>query len=374
MRILYVCTYYHRAMVFRDAMNYLEKRGAEIVAFNAVAKGAKVDDKYKAIMDDKVVHRECFNKYDRFFFFTKQRKIKNSIEKNVDVKSFDLIHSHTLFNGGWAVYKLYKKYGVPYVVSVRNTDLNVFMKIPVFKRIAKTVVENASGVLFLSKAYKEKFLNICFNGESRAAVEKKCDVIPNGLEPFWLENVSEPKKAVHDKLQLLCVGKIDKNKNLKTTIEVLKRLNEKGEAAHLTVIGQVLDEEVKALLDSSENVSVVSYLKKEQLIDYYRDSDVFIMPSFSETFGRVYAEAMTQAMPVIYTRGQGFDGMFEDGEVGFSVKADDVGEITAAVEKTVGDFANISANCVKNCGVFNWLDISERLEKLYSDSIKGVSK
>ena len=369
MKILYVCTYYHRAMVFRDSMNYLEKRGHSIIAFNAVAKDAKIDDKYKSIMDDKVVHRECFNKYDRFFFRLKQKKIQNAIESDINLKDFDLIHSHTLFNGGWATYQIHRKYGNPYVVSVRNTDLNVFLKIPVFKRIARTIVDNASGVLFLSEAYKEKFLDLCYPGESRTSVLSKCDVIPNGLEPFWLENTAEPKQSIHTPLELLCVGKIDKNKNIGTTLRVLDKLNTEGVKTHLTVIGQVLDNDVKSLLDNSMNTTTVSYLTKEELIEYYRSSDIFIMPSFSETFGRVYAEAMTQGMPVIYTRGQGFDGTFSEGTVGYSVKADDDDEIVSVVKKIMSNYSAISNNCVKNCNIFNWDDISERLERLYLKSV-----
>jgi len=43
------------------------------------------------------------------------------------------------------------------------------------------------------------------------------------------------------------------------------------------------------------------------------------MPSITETFGLVYAEALSQGLPVLYTRGQGFDRQFEEGEVGYAV-------------------------------------------------------
>ena len=370
MRILYVCTYYHRAMVFRDSMNYLEARGNSVLAFNAVAVGAKVDEKYTRIMDDKVVHKECFGKLDRFFFRRKQKKIREAIEKNVKLTDFDLIHSHTLFNGGWATYQLHKRYGIPYVVSVRNTDLNVFMKIPVFKSIARKILDNASGVLFLSEAYKEKLLSTCYRRSGREAVIGKCDVIPNGLEPYWLDHVSSGKESVHDPLELLCVGKVDKNKNMETTLKVVDQLNAAGLHTHLTVIGQVLDEAVKTMLDNGQNVSVIPYLTKEELIGYYRAADVFVMPSFKETFGRVYAEAMTQGVPVIYTRGQGFDGTFEDGAVGYSVKADDVDEIISSIRKIIENYGAISANCIDQCRIFNWHDISERLERLYERAIE----
>ena len=356
-------------MVFRDSMNYLENRGHEVIAFNAVPKGAKVDDKYSSIMDDKVIHRECFSKIDRFFFHLKQKKIEKSIESNVDIKKFDLIHTHMLFNGGWATYQLHRKYGIQYVVSVRNTDLNVFLRIPLFRKTARIILDHASGVLFLSKAYKEKLLRLCYREEEWASIEKKCDVIPNGLEPYWLHNIYHRKDEVHTPLQLLCVGKIDRNKNIETTLKVVEQLNNDGEETHLTVIGQVVDDSVKSLLDHGKHVTVIPYLTKEELIDYYRSCDIFVMPSFKETFGRVYAEAMTQGVPVIYTRGQGFDGSFDEGTVGYSVKADDVDEIVEAVKKIEQQYKDISENCIDYCTIFNWYDISERLENLYIKSI-----
>ncbi len=369
MKILYLCTYYHRAMVFRDSMDYLEARGHQVKAFNAVVEGAKIDDKYKAIMDEKVVHSECFRPLDRYFFFRKQHKIMQSLEKNITVTDFDLIHSHTLLNGGWSAYRLHRKYGIPFVVSVRNTDMNVFLKIPFFKMLDSRIIRAASGVLFFSEAYRKQFLRECCREKDREMVLTKSDVIQNGLEPFWLENIGQARQSVHQPLELLCVGKIDRNKNIETTVKVVDRLNKKGTASHLTVIGQVLDEKVKNLLDNSENVSAISYLKKEELIQYYREADIFIMPSFKETFGRVYAEAMTQGVPVIYSRGQGFDGTFPGGTVGFDVRADNIDEITEAVERIIRDYARISANCVQLCKIFNWNDISERLEKLYERAL-----
>ncbi len=374
MRILYVCTYYHKAMIFRDSMNYLEERGHTALAFNAAAKGTIVDEKFKSIMDDKVVHRECFRKIDRVFFHMKQWKIVNSIIKNVNIADFDIIHSHTLFNGGWATYLLYKKYGTPYVVSVRDTDLNVFLKIPIFKTIAKKVVNSASAVVFLSNAYQEDFLKLLYADQDCATIREKCEVIPNGVEPFWLDNIFEKKREIHNPLELLCVGKIDKRKNLGTTINVVKQLNEDGIEAHLTVIGQVLDENINSLLQNSKNTSVLPFMSKSELISIYRVADIFVMPSFTETFGRVYAEAMTQGLPVIYTRGQGFDGNFEEGTVGYSVKADDVEEIVTSIKKIIGNYKTISANCIDRCTVFNWEDISERLEQLYIKAIEGAKR
>ena len=39
------------------------------------------------------------------------------------------------------------------------------------------------------------------------------------------------------------------------------------------------------------------------------------MPSKYETFGLVYPEAMSRGIPIVYTKNQGFDKYFEDGEI-----------------------------------------------------------
>ena len=125
-----------------------------------------------------------------------------------------------------------------------------------------------------------------------------------------MENIFAPKKLPNNsELRLLCVGKIDANKNAKSMLQAMQILEKRGISARLTIIGQVVDTNVQKELSEYKNAEILPYMTKEQLIDYYRISDLYVMPSIRESFGRVYAEAMTQGLPVIYTRGQGFDGL-----------------------------------------------------------------
>jgi hypothetical protein len=112
MKILFLCTYYHRAMIFRDMMDRLMALGHEVKAFNAVAKGAKIYEKYQPIMDDAVIHSECFRTWDRYIFHLKQRKIYHSLLKNCNVEKYDCLHSHTLLNGGYVAYRIKKDFGI----------------------------------------------------------------------------------------------------------------------------------------------------------------------------------------------------------------------------------------------------------------------
>lgn len=365
MKILYLCTFYHSAMIFRDSMNALVKLGHIINVFNAVAFDAKINEKYRSIMDDKVAHKECFHQRDRYFYFRKQQKIEKALTEAYQVAEYDGVHAHTLFNGGWAARQIRKKTGKPYVVSVRNTDLNVFLSIPLFRTIAKKIVNDAAALQFLSAPYEEAFIKKCY-AKNPELVRKKSYVISNGLEAFWLENVSTPRELANPKeLRLLCVGKIDANKNAVSILKAMQILEMRGISVKLTIIGQVVDAKIQKELSKYKNAEILPYMTKEQLIDYYRNSDIYVMPSLTETFGRVYAEAMTQGLPVIFTKGQGFDGLFADGEVGYAVKPLDCEEIADAIEQISNRYEEISRNCVEKCNLFDWTTIAERLDDMY---------
>lgn len=372
MRILYLCTFYHRAMIFRDAMDKLTELGHEVRAFNAVAKGTIVDKKYKPLMDHAVVHCECFNGWDRFLYFRKQQKIYHAFLSSFDPAEYDLIHSHTLFNGGYVAYLIKKKYSIPYIVSVRNTDVNVFLKIPGFSFIANKIIREADGVQFLSMAYRDRFIDKCIDSNIREAVVTKSEVIVNGLEEFWLQNISSPKVInIENAIQLLCVGKIDENKNLMTTIAAVELLREKGYKIVLTVAGQTIDHKVMDRINNADFVRYVGYLEKEQLIHVYRSSHIYIMPSIHESFGRVYIEAMSQGLPVIYTRNQGFDGLFEDGVVGYSVPSDDPQYIATAIQRILDNYSEISRRCIQHSRQFDWGLVTRKLSDFYFRALQG---
>ena len=358
-------------MIFRDSMNYLEARGHNVKVFNAVVKNAKVDEKYRTIMDEKVIHRECFSSNDRFIFPLKQWKIKKAIDCAINYKEIDVIHSHTLFNGGWATRSISKEKGIPYVVTVRNTDMNDYLPLPGFKLLARIIVRDAAQIQFLSEAYRQAFIEKCFPNERNYVMDKSA-VITNGLEPFWLDNIWLKERSVcGKKVNLLCVGKIDSNKNMKAVLEAAGILEKRGFIPKVTIIGQVVDQQIESEIRNYSGVEVLPFMKKEELIEYYRAADIYVMPSFTESFGRVYAEAMTQGLPVIYTRGQGFDGQFSDGLVGYAVSPTDYEQIADCIVRIYDNYEVIHKNCVKLCIHYDWKQIAESLETMYEKAVTG---
>ena len=114
-------------------------------------------------------------------------------------------------------------------------------------------------------------------------------------------------------------------------------------------------------------VTYLGALNKNSLLDAYRQSDVFIMLSHRETFGLVYAEAMSQGLPVIYTKNQGFDGQFDEGLIGFHSSPNKIEEIENIIIKVSENHKLLSFNASKYVRKFNWKVIAKRYDLIYSE-------
>ena len=371
MKILYFCTFYHRAMLFRQQMNALIRRGHEVKAFNSAMYGEKVAEKFLPLMDGLVVHKECWNKYDRMLFFPRQWKIEKEWQKAYHIADFDLVHAQLLLSSGYSALRMKQKYGTPYVVSVRVTDLTGFIRMWYFRNMAMKIIRNASGVLFLSQSHKREFEEKFLSEKMKEDFEQKTVVIGNSLELFWQQNLAQPRKTVNNsnELKLLAVAKIRPIKNLTVASKAVEELNRRGIKAQLTVVGEVQDREEYEKIRQYEHTEILPFKTKEELIELYRSHDIFLLPSVSETFGRVYAEAMTQGLPILYTKSQGFDGNFEDGQAGYAVYADNPDYIADRVEDIVKRYREISEFCIENSKLFFEENIMNQMELFYKESL-----
>ncbi len=309
---------------------------------------------------------ECFQKWDKLVFDFKQQKICKAAEKLFDIKCFDIIHAYTLFTDGNCARKLSKKYSVPYVVAVRNTDVNDFFRKMIHLRgRGVKIMLDAKAVFFLSEAYRSQVFDKYVPKKYHEELKKKTYIIPNGIDDFWFENISEKENIIEKPLKLMYAGRIDRNKNIPSIQKAISILSQKGIDATLTVVGKVADKKLFDEIKNDPNTTCLDPLPKEKLIEIYRKHNIFVMPSFTESFGLVYAEAMSQGLPVIYSKNQGFDGQFPEGTVGYHVDAHDVSDVACGIEKLTEDFENIKKNVVSCAKVFNWLEITDIYDKIY---------
>jgi len=277
-----------------------------------------------------------------------------------------------VFTDGNCARFLSKKYGIPFVVAVRNTDVNSFFKKMFFLRSRGVdILVDAKKVFFLSTTYQNTVLDNYVPSKIQRSIYDKSIILPNGINDFWLDNVfCEEKQISKGKIKLLYVGIVSKNKNISTTQRAMKLLKEKGYEVSLTVVGKIVDKSEYENLKSDKDISFLSPKNKEELIYEYRKHDIFIMPSISETFGLVYAEAMSQGLPILYSKGQGFDGQFPNGTVGFAVACNSEIEIANSIINILDNYAKISNNCKRYVDRFNWHSIAKQYDIIYNELLK----
>lgn len=308
-------------------------------------------------------------KYDRVIFHNKHRKIFKDISQKYALNDYSIVHAHSLFSNGYIAYRIKQKYQVPFIVAVRDTDANVFFKKMLhFRKLGIEILHNAEKIVFISEPYKrmviEKYIPYRYKNEILA----KSVVIPNGIDEFWLNNRIEGNRDVpNDIVRLIFVGALSRRKNLETTVEACKLLLARKKELTFKVIGEIANPKYEKLILVHPFIEYVPHMPKEDLIKHYRSADIFVMPSRTETFGLVYAEAMSQGLPVIYTRGQGFDGQFEEGEVGFSVQFDSAEEIANKIIEIIDNYKAISTNCVNEIDRYNWSFLAEKYLSVYSE-------
>lgn len=310
---------------------------------------------------------ECFNKWDRLFFDYKQKKIKKGLESNIEVENYDLIHAYTLFTDGNCARVLSKKYNIPYVVAIRNTDVNDFFRLmPHLRARGIQIMLDASAVFFLSSAYRNLVFSKYIDSRYIELIEKKSFIIPNGIDSYWLKNIQQKQKKINPKsIRLIYAGRIDRNKNIPTIQKAMKILNERGITSKLMVVGKVDDKKEYKKIKLDNNTQCFSPMPKEKLIGFYRDADIFVMPSFTESFGLVYAEAMSQGLPVIYSKGQGFDGQFSEGIIGYHVDPSNPEDVADGIKHIVKSYSYIQNNVAQLSEIFDWKRIAEKYVDVY---------
>lgn len=367
MKIFQICNGYFDTKLYKELFDRLDIRGCINKIFVFTWNKSNLSKKN----DDKKIIVTYFSKILRLFFYLKQKKVLKSL-LSVETKfDYDIIHAHTLFSNGDIALKLKMKYGIPYIVAIRNTDINVFFKYFFFlRKYGLKIMENADKIIFLSPSYKKECLENYVSIEKREEIERKVAIIPNGINKFWIENSVTLKKR-HKEIRLIYVGSIDKNKNVITTISACKKLLSQGYEVKFTVVGDI---EIKIDELNEKFIQHIPYSPKEEIRKYFEESDIFIMPSKYETFGLVYAEALSQGLPVIYTRGQGFDGQIPDGEVGYSVRYDDVDEITEKIILIYNNYNTYSAKIKNYIHKFDWENITDNYKKIYENIINNRKK
>ena len=131
-------------------------------------------------------------------------------------------------------------------------------------------------------------------------------VVPNGVEIS--KNVANTRH--NEWLRLLYLGRIDPKKGIENLLRAYQIVSEDlGTMSHLVIAGageQRYSETIRKLIEElglAQKVKMVGHVVGDAKEMLFQTSDVVIVPSYTENFGLVIAEALAHAIPVIASRG-----------------------------------------------------------------------
>lgn len=361
-RVLQLCSYYSSPF-YELLFDALAMRGVEQKVFYPAVRCAVFDGG----AGSNVVFDACYSQFDRLLFKRKSRKMLESLYGHFEIDDFDVMHAHSLFSNGILAFDAKVRFGVPYVVAVRNTDIYSFFRFrPWLRGLGIEIARHASSIVFLSHAYREMFFREIVPARHKDEFRQKSYVIPNGINRLFLDKQPSFPRKPDGMLRVLQVGDLSRNKNQLAVAKACKLLRKQGRDVEYVVIGRACEGGVAEKLKRMSNVRVMEPKTQLELVDEYRSADVFAMPSFHETFGLSYAEAMSQGLPIVYTKGQGFDGWFESEEVGACVPPSDVKQLADAIASCYGRRSLLFENNIEASRLFDWIKIARRYESIYS--------
>lgn len=248
--------------------------------------------------------------------------------KMVEVGRFerlDLLHVHYAIPHATSAYLAKKILGdakVKVVTTLHGTDITLVGLEPSFLPVMKFSIEQSDGVTAVSRFLKEKTV-------TNYGINKEIEVIPNFVDTNKYKRIEarsiRKQIAPHDEKILVHVSNFRVVKRVADAISVFNTIRERI-PSKLLLIGDGPDRSNCERLCRDLNIyDDVKFLGKQaELVPLLSASDLFLMPSQSESFGLSALEAMACGVPVVSSSVGGLPELVLHGETGFIAEIGDI--------------------------------------------------
>ena len=185
---------------------------------------------------------------------------------------------------------------------------------------SKFLSRRANAVRVVSKRIKEKLVKEGIKKDKVYVISTPADL--SKFLTFDQTRVYELKQKYPNK-NILFVGRLETVKNLDWFLEVFKEIKKGYTDVRFLIAGEGsekinLELKVKEL-KLEDSVKFLGKVDYDNLTNYYQLADIFVLPSLSESFGRVLVEAGASGTPCVANATTGAKDVIKDKETGFLV-------------------------------------------------------
>jgi len=293
-------------------LNGLKKTNSEVLVYSLSKTKNSVDDFSTNI---KIKYHKV-----KYFFLEYLICGKKNVMKVIIEYKPDIIH----IEGNGPYLNIFKKIkNIPVVVTPHAIFTEELKYQNTFSLKVKFILKNC-----IERYLIRKFMNFIFISDynrqfysSLQSINKiRNAIIPNPVNESFYENITIKK---YDN-SLIYVGAINRRKNLLSLLAVIDYLKNNGVIFKLNVCGGFTEEDYKVevmnfLNNSSilKDVVIHGFITPREVIELYKSSSIFVLPSMQETLPISICEALAFGCPVIATNVGGVKELVIDGFNGY---------------------------------------------------------
>ena len=299
--------------------------------------------------------------------------------KLVDVainQKLDILHVHYAIPHASAAFYAQqilktRNIDLPFITTLHGTDITLLGKDKSFQPVIEFAINQSDAVTAVSESLKEdtyQFFDIKMNIE----------VIPNFIDPtlyHFAEDIElRAQFAEKDEVIITHISNFRKVKRVDDVIRIFEGIQQQLSAKLLMVGDGPELHQVKNLAKELGIFDKVFFLGKSKRIEQITSiSDVFLLPSETESFGLVALEAMASGVAVVSSNVGGLPEVNKDGVTGFLNEVGDIEGMIASVLTILKDkdtLARFKTNALVHSQNFELNKIVPVYENLYLSLVK----
>ena len=287
----------------------------------------------------------------------------------------DIVCAFFAVPGGPAAWRLRRSKNVPYVLSLRGSDvprpeLARHQRLHLITRpFLKRVCRDAAALVAVSGALRSAALML----DPNLAIE----VVPNGVDTEFFAPAKE-RSGIGETAEIVFVGRLRKFKGVRYALRALPLIEKTlGHPVKMTVVGDGPEREaLTALVNDLRGAGMASevrfagWLDADDMRAIYRSASLLALPSLVEGHPNVILEAMAAGVPCVASDVPGIREVFSGkNREGILVPPENEQALADAVAAILGDesqWRNMGRAGIERAKEFSWEAVAESYEAILS--------
>lgn len=375
MKIAIVCypTFGGSGVVATELGLELSRRGHEI-HFITYSQPVRL-----ALLNPNVHYHEVnVSEYPLFHYQPYELALSSKLVDMVKLYGIELLHVHYAIPHAYAGYmakQMLEDEGIilPMVTTLHGTDITLVGNHPFYKPAVSFSINKSDYVTSVSQNLKNETYRL-FNITNKNDIV----VIPNFIDSdkYLIEDNNSCKRSVMAKSEekiITHISNFRKVKRIEDIIEIFNKI-QKEIPSKLMMVGDGPEKEKAELLCTKLGIinKVIFFGNSNEIDEILNNSDLFLLPSETESFGLAALEAMACGVPVISSNTGGLPEVNKEGFSGYLSNVGDIDDMVANALKILKN-ETILSQFKKNARIiakqFDIVNILPLYESLYQKAL-----